>query len=262
MSFLKKLAGQLKTSRFALTIGALGVIVGVAGVAAIGLGGFGYQWGWWHYSTGFRMLALGALLGLSASLLALAALGYWWFRRRQLLLAVGAVGLMLGLPAFILPVQTLQQAQRLPRINDISTDTEHPPPFVAVVPLRAGAPNRAAYAGAEVAAQQRAAYPDLGPMRFAGPPGPVYDAALAAAREMGWEIVASHPGEGRVEATAVTFLFGFKDDVVVRVRPDGVGTRLDIRSKSRVGRSDIGTNARRIRRYLNILQEAGLQPLP
>ncbi|WP_404326387.1 DUF1499 domain-containing protein [Aerophototrophica crusticola] len=74
--------------------------------------------------------------------------------------------------------------------------------------------------------------------------------AEAAARDMGWDIVAVEPAEGRVEATATTAWFGFKDDVVVRVRPEGDGSRIDVRSKSRVGRSDLGANAARIRDYL------------
>ena len=75
-------------------------------------------------------------------------------------------------------------------------------------------------------------------------------AARHAARELGWEIAAAVSGEGRIEATDQTFWFGFKDDVVVRVRAADGGSRVDVRSVSRVGRSDVGTNARRIRRFL------------
>jgi uncharacterized protein (DUF1499 family) len=67
---------------------------------------------------------------------------------------------------------------------------------------------------------------------------------------MGWELVASDSAAGRIEATATTPWFGFKDDVVVRVRPDGSGSRIDVRSVSRVGKSDVGANAKRIRTYL------------
>jgi uncharacterized protein (DUF1499 family) len=70
---------------------------------------------------------------------------------------------------------------------------------------------------------------------------------------MGWEIVDSDPERGRIEATATTFWFGFKDDVVVRVRPASEGSRIDVRSVSRVGRSDVGTNAERIEEYLEKL---------
>jgi uncharacterized protein (DUF1499 family) len=80
------------------------------------------------------------------------------------------------------------------------------------------------------------------------------------ARDLGWEIVATAPAEGRLEATARTRWFGFRDDVVVRVRPDGSGSRVDVRSVSRVGRSDLGTNARRIERFLAALGTALASP--
>ena len=68
--------------------------------------------------------------------------------------------------------------------------------------------------------------------------------------------MAAVPAEGRLEATARTRWFGFRDDVVVRVRPDGAGSRVDVRSVSRVGRSDLGTNARRIRGFMDALRSA------
>ena len=76
-----------------------------------------------------------------------------------------------------------------------------------------------------------------------------FEAALDAARAMGWEIVANVPTEGRIEATATTPFVGFKDDVVIRVQPTPTGSRIDVRSKSRVGRGDMGVNAQRIRDY-------------
>ena len=92
---------------------------------------------------------------------------------------------------------------------------------------------------------------------LAVPTDKAFDRALAAARAMGLEIVANSPAEGRIEATATTFWFGFKDDVVVRIVPDRQGSRVDVRSVSRVGRSDVGTNARRIRAYLQKLSSNG-----
>jgi uncharacterized protein (DUF1499 family) len=148
------------------------------------------------------------------------------------------------------------KASRAPRIHDISTDTDHTPPFVAVLPLRAGALNPAEYGGPEIAAQQHAGYADLAPITMNVPPARAFDRALAAARTMGWELVASDPAAGRIEATDTTFWFGFKDDVVVRVTPAPGGSRVDVRSLSRVGGSDIGTNAARIRKYVKTLNAA------
>jgi uncharacterized protein (DUF1499 family) len=126
---------------------------------------------------------------------------------------------------------------------------------VAVVARRAAtnASNPPEYAGPEVAAQQKKAYPDLAPIRLAVPPAQAFDKARAAAQALGWEIVASDPAEGRLEATDTTRWFAFKDDVVVRIRPDGDGSRVDVRSKSRVGRSDVGANAARIRAFREAL---------
>ena len=138
----------------------------------------------------------------------------------------------------------------MPAIHDITTDTIQPPPFLAILPLRAGALNPADYGGPDVAAKQQQAYPDIGPLLLNVPPGRAFDRALAAAKAMGWELVASDPAGGRIEATDTTFWFGFKDDVVVRVTPQPTGSRVDVRSLSRVGGGDIGANAARVRAFL------------
>jgi uncharacterized protein (DUF1499 family) len=143
----------------------------------------------------------------------------------------------------------------VPPIHDITTDTQDPPQFSAILPLRADAPNPPEYEGGEVAAQQREAYPDIQPLRLALDPDVAYTRALNAARSLRWEIVAADPEARRIEATDRTFFFGFADDVVIRVTPAGEGARIDVRSKSRVGRSDVGANARRIRRFLQRVQE-------
>ena len=169
-------------------------------------------------------------------------------------LGMALLGLVLGLGTAWVPWSRIQTAGEVPPIHDITTDTEDPPAFVDVVPLRADAPNPVEHGGAEVAEQQRAGYPDLETVGLTVAPDRAFAAALEAAREMGWEIVAAEPDEGRIEATATTFWFGFKDDVVVRVRPAPAGgSELDVRSLSRVGGSDLGTNARRIRAYLEVL---------
>jgi uncharacterized protein (DUF1499 family) len=152
-----------------------------------------------------------------------------------------------------LPLSLQKVARTVPPIHDVTTDTEHPPAFVAILERRRGTPNPAEYDGPEVAAQQKRGYPDLGPVTLTAPPDRVLSAAEATARALGWEIVAVVPAEGRLEATATTMWFGFKDDVVVRVTPSGPGSRVDVRSKSRLGRSDLGANAKRIRAFLAAL---------
>ena len=108
-------------------------------------------------------------------------------------------------------------------------------------------------AAALPAAQQLKAYPDLHPKLLSVPPNEAVQKALDAARASGWEVVAIDPPSGRIEATDTTRWFGFKDDIVVRVRPDPNGSRIDVRSASRVGRSDVGKNAERVREFLGRL---------
>jgi uncharacterized protein (DUF1499 family) len=129
---------------------------------------------------------------------------------------------------------------------------------VAVLVRRSGARNPTQYGGPAVAAQQRKAFPDLVPLDLAASPERAFPAIEAAARGLGWEIVEAVPGEGRLEATATTNWFGFKDDVVVRVRPRDGGSRVDVRSLSRVGVGDLGVNAARVRAFLDRLRASGL----
>ena len=142
-----------------------------------------------------------------------------------------------------------------PPIHDITTDTNDPPLFVDVLPLRAGARNSADYGGSRVAALQRAAYPDIAPVDLAMVPAAAFAKALAAANAMGWAIVAADSSAGRIEATATTRVFRFRDDVVIRIRPRDGGSRLDIRSVSRIGGGDLGKNASRIREFIGRLRE-------
>jgi uncharacterized protein (DUF1499 family) len=141
-----------------------------------------------------------------------------------------------------------------PPIHDITTDTQNPPEYVAVLPLRATAPNTTVYGGETIASQQRNAYPDVQPLMLPIPPMEAFERALATVHEMGWDLVAAEPAAGRIEATDTTFWYGFKDDVIVRVRPSDRGSRIDVRSLSRIGGGDAGTNAKRVRGYLDALR--------
>jgi uncharacterized protein (DUF1499 family) len=209
----------------------------------------------WPFGTGFLLMRWAVYVGLTAAGLAIALLIVPRMRRGHAPL-LGAA-LVIGLVVAWIPWNGLQTVRSLPFIHDISTDTERPPEFVAVAPLRADAPNPVAYAGEETAAQQREGYPDIRPLALDLAPRAAFDRALAVARDQGWEIVAAVPEDGRIEATATTFWFGFKDDVVIRIEPKGAGSRLDIRSKSRVGRSDVGANAARIRAFTREFERRG-----
>jgi uncharacterized protein (DUF1499 family) len=146
-------------------------------------------------------------------------------------------------------------AASVPAIHDITTDTSNPPVFVAVIPLRKEALNPYEYGGPEIAGLQKKAYPDIKPLEMSVPVEKAFDKSLAVAKKMGWEIVATEKSDGRIEATATTLWMGFKDDVVIRVTDNGSGSRVDIRSESRVGKSDVGTNAKRIRSFLKEMEQ-------
>jgi uncharacterized protein (DUF1499 family) len=233
-----------------------GLALTVAGSLALLLSGVGTRWDWWDYRTGFLVLRWTLYGGLAVIVVALAGLVLGLLARTGRSLLVSLVTLALLAAVAAVPVGYLRSAGRVPPIHDITTDPDDPPRFVAVLPLRRGAPNSAEYGGSALAAQQRAGYPDMGPARLASPPDQVFPRAVEVARSLGWRIVAAVPAEGRLEATDRTRWFGFRDDVVVRVAADGTGSRVDVRSVSRVGRSDLGTNARRIHRFLAALRTA------
>jgi uncharacterized protein (DUF1499 family) len=168
-------------------------------------------------------------------------------RRRGFVAAFLAI--VIGVAGGWVPVTWFLQAQRLPAINDITTDTANPPPLIVTAQLRRGAPNPPGYQQSS-AALQRAAFPDIAPVVLPIPPDEAFRRADRAAMSLDWDVVARAPAEGRLEAIATSEWFGFRDDIVVRVRPQGTGSRVDIRSKSRIGESDLGANAERVRAFI------------
>lgn len=163
-----------------------------------------------------------------------------------------------------MPLGQAMKGKSVPPIHDITTDTQDPPAFVDVVPLRQNAEaqgmriNPSDYeqdGGAKLAATQAAAYPDIKPLDMDVAPDAAFDKALMVAEDMGWDIVAQRKPEGRIEATDTTFWMGFKDDVVIRIQEAPGGSRVDIRSESRIGLSDIGVNAKRIRAFIAAMQK-------
>jgi uncharacterized protein (DUF1499 family) len=242
-------------SRLALA----GFVVSVVAVAAAAGAGLGTRAGWWDFREGFRILRWGAFFGAAGT--AISAAGGIVARRgnrhRGFLLAIA--GIMLGSAAFGVPGNGYRMAKEVPMIHDITTDTENPPEFVSILPLRKDASNPAQYGGPEIAAKQRAAYPDIRPLTIGISPSRAYEAALATTGRMNWRIVEGNPSERRIEAVATTRWFGFKDDIVIRISPAANGgSVLDIRSVSRVGLSDLGTNARRIRTFLKTFSDAAM----
>jgi uncharacterized protein (DUF1499 family) len=159
------------------------------------------------------------------------------------------IALVLALVAVAYPLSEIQKGARLPRIHDITTDPVDPPNFVDIAPLRQDAPNGEVYGGEKVAQLQATAYPDIAPIILPLAPEAAFEKARAAVAKLGWHIVAAVPDAGRLEATDTTIWFRFPLDIVIRIRPDGEGSRVDVRSVSRIGDADRGANAARIRAF-------------
>ena len=225
-----------------------------AGLAAL-LSGPGTSYGLWDYRTGISVLRWAAyggvaaaalsLIGLIASLRIVIVKGFLW----------ALLGVIVGSFLAGLMLHWKQVAESVPRIHDITTDTTSPPEFVALLRLRKSDENSPAYGGGEVAVRQLKAYPDIIPLMLPVPSDQAFERALAVARRLGWQIIDADKTTGRIEAVATTFWFGFKDDIVIRLRQKDSGSRVDIRSESRVGVSDLGKNAERIRKFLKAMKE-------
>jgi len=225
-----------------------------AGLAAL-LSGPGTNYGLWDYRTGISVLRWAAyggvaaaalsLIGLIASLRIVIVKGFLW----------ALLGVIVGSFLAGLMLHWKQVAESVPRIHDITTDTTSPPEFVALLRLRKSDENSPAYGGGEVAVRQLKAYPDIIPLMLPVPSDQAFERALAVARRLGWQIIDADKTTGRIEAVATTFWFGFKDDIVIRLRQKDSGSRVDIRSESRVGVSDLGKNAERIRKFLKAMKE-------
>jgi len=241
-----------RAATLTMTALALAVIAGL-GVLLAGpthrLGLLAARW-----ALGF--FALAALVGLAAGILAALGLGFAVAAGAWRSVAGSATALIVGLAAAAPLLVMVQLATAVPVIHDISTDTDNPPRWVALRSIRSASENGTAYGGPSVASQQKRAYPDVAPLNVAVPPDRAFARVEATARALGWRVVAAAPAEGRLEASDTTRWFGFTDDIVVRVRANPQGSRIDVRSASRVGRSDLGANARRVRTFLAAVAKA------
>lgn len=232
----------------------LGLFLAVLSGLAAMLAGFGSRWGWWYFRTGFVLLRWSAYGGLLAAVMCSLGLMESFWGRSYDGIALAVPGLLIGLVSAAIPWTWQQAVKSAPPIHDITTDVTNPPRFIAILPLRKDAPNPAEYGGPEIAAQQLKAYPEVKPFVKDLPVADAFEKALKIARGMGWEIVDANKGDGRIEATDTTFWFGFQDDIIIRIARDEAGSRIDLRSVSRVGRTDVGTNAKRIRVFLKQMQ--------
>ena len=240
-----------RTAVFALAIAGVSIVLSRAG----------------HVEPAAALTVFGAALVLAflAVLLACAAAVVIWRTGRR---GAGqaALGFVLSLALLAEPAYLTAKALRLPALNDISTDLETPPSFMISAKAREARGERAPPAWSTANEPlQRAAYPEVQPILVELEADQAYQLALRIAKELGWRLIDANPpnlrvdGVAQIEATDHSLLFGFLDDIVIRIRPLATQTRIDIRSTSRVGRQDFGANARRIDKFTASVQESMLE---
>lgn len=206
---------------------------------------------------GFALFAGGllfALLALAFCLVALVTMMLSPARRPALPRALTGGALSL---AIVLPVVLLVVTHPYPAINDITTDTEKSPEFVHAQEQAGNQGRDMKYDAAKYAAIQQAtpAYKDLAPLKMDGSPDEVFKKAEIIVGEVpNWQITNSDPQTRQIEGVATSFLFRFKDDFVIQVRPDGSGSQIEMRSKSRDGKGDFGANYNRIETFFRLVQ--------
>ena len=175
----------------------------------------------------------------------------------RILLAFLINALLLAYPAYL-----ALQYRKLPPIHDITTDPIDPPRFEALARLRSGeGANSAVYAGLYSAEQQRIAYPDIETVELEVPPQRAYEVTLALVAKRKWLVIDERPPQpprriGRIEAVARTPIMGFREDISIRITPDGEESRVDIRSSSRYFESDLGSNAARVTKLIEDINAA------
>lgn len=213
-----------------------------------------------EYEIAVITLSVGLLVALGGVVLALAAFVVIWNEGlRGLGRSISAC--LIGVAVLAWPAFEFVRSISLPSISDVTTDFSDPPRFFAVASARPSGANPIAYPGEEAAVRQRAAYPGVRSYEVDASPDEVFNLALSIVEKRGWRVLDSvtprgGQREGRIEAVALTFLMGFREDIVIRIRTAGGTVRLDMRSASRYGSHDLGSNARRIERFFAEFTEA------
>lgn len=225
-------------------------LVSLSAFLLVALPGPLYKYGVVDLGTAFTGFKFGVFAGIATLILLVLQI---IFKRKTVTLGSTIMALLLSTIAIAIPLSMLNKGKSVPPIHDISTDLVNPPEFVAIAPLRADAPNPVEYAGVEVATQQRAAYPELQTLNYTQSKSELVEATKQVIDHLGWQLVNIDADQGIVEATDRTMWFGFKDDVIVRITDKGSERLVDIRSKSRVGGSDLGKNAERIHGFIEEL---------
>ncbi|WP_137169599.1 DUF1499 domain-containing protein [Marinomonas sp. FW-1] len=202
--------------------------------------------------TGFSMLRKSVFASLVLSILAAISMGAC---RKEKNVGVQRFFFLVLIVSFLYSAMWIVfyfQRAELPNINDITTDTQNPPTYLNVNFIRNSKENDLSY-NTDWASIQNEYYPDVKPLFSKKDPATVFAAVSNLVEEREWEVVATYSGAGIIEATARTPIFGFRDDVVIRITQEENKVRVDMRSCSRVGDGDFGVNAERIVSFMNDL---------
>ncbi len=233
-------------------LASLSLAMGVLAVVLPVLGALGTRMGLWSFGVGLLLAPVGLLFAIIGLVLGSIALP----RLRRAGAPLGGVAAGAGLSALVLLYlggATLSGFS-VPPIHNVSTDIADPPAFTTAASLRGDGDNPLSYDSETIGPIQREFYPELTSLVTQLPRDQVYELAREVLVDMGLELTREAPEQGEIEAVATTFWFGFKDDVAVRLRETDAGTRMDVRSVSRVGVSDLGANADRISEIINRVQ--------
>jgi len=239
MSVLQKVAAQ-KLMMWALLLLAIYPLAIIAARLEI-----------WHFRNSFLLFIVAALVSFAMLTMGLLKLSKGVKSESQALLVVIVVTL---LPLSVMG-SFVYKAQKYPFIHDISTDLVHAPQLKAAAKARVDSDHSVEYLASEVAQLQENAYPQLLPLKVTQSPQAVFNAAKGLMLENGWQLMAENNQQSpfTLEASHTSLLFGFTDDLVVRIQATEDGAVVDMRSMSRVGKSDMGANAQRIQRFLTDL---------
>jgi uncharacterized protein (DUF1499 family) len=221
----------------------LTLIAGILAILLVASTGPVYKTGLVGFMNIITIMQAGIIVGFISLILAVIQI---FFMRKDIAWGTYIVSVLCAVVAIAFPVNMMSKGKAVPAIHDITTDIVNPPKFDAIIALRADAPNPPEYQGQEVAKLQLEAYPDIKTQTYSQSPEAIFTATVNALESMGLEIVSANNVTGKIEASDTTPWFGFVDDVVVRIKQNDKFTILDARSKSRIGRSDLGKNAERL----------------
>lgn len=237
------------TSKWPGHIALIGILsAGLAILCAL-VAGPGYRFALLDVGAALGLTLIAVIFGVVAFLAGVIATFMMRNKKQRRYYRAAIVAVVIGILFTANFLAWFEKARAVPPIHDISTDIADPPVFKDLIPLRDRAINPPEYDGPEVARQQLEAYPAVKSLYSSVSCDGVIATAQKIAEDMGWQVISTDTTDAEechMEAVATTGWFGFKDDVVLRVRDNGFESTIDIRSKSRVGVSDLGTNAGRI----------------